>query len=284
MTDEQLRQLMLEGKGKMPPNKKLDDEKIRNLTVFLRDLVAGNPETGRAVADAQAQPLPRVDTVFQDKCSACHGPDGTGRTTIGKSLKIPELTSAFVQGQTADQLARVISQGNGRMPAYANKFNPVQIGQLVSYIRTLTKNGSEKEPVKGEESHLSIPQPATIALAPSPAANRAPPNASKEMKNKAPEPKPAAVPAVKKAPLIGQQLYIAKCFACHSSDGSGMSTVGKSMKIPSLTSQQVQEQSDEILADVISNGVGKMPAYRSRFSEEQIQLLVAYIRELGKKH
>jgi len=55
------------------------------------------------------------------------------------------------------------------------------------------------------------------------------------------------------------------------------------MRIPSLTSPQVQGQSDEILAGVISNGVGKMPAYQRKYNLEQIGLLVVYIRELGKK-
>jgi len=56
------------------------------------------------------------------------------------------------------------------------------------------------------------------------------------------------------------------------------------MKIPNLASLQVQAKSDEALAEVISNGVGRMPAYKKKHSPQQIELLVAYIRELGKKH
>ncbi len=97
------------------------------------------------------------------------------------------------------------------------------------------------------------------------------------------EPKLSNVQAATTTPRSGRQIYIAKCSACHSSDGSGAGTIGKSMRIPSLTSPQVQGQSDEILASVISNGVGKMPAYGKKYSPEQIQLLVAYIRELARK-
>ena len=79
-------------------------------------------------------------------------------------------------------------------------------------------------------------------------------------------------------------MYVAKCSACHSSDGWGTGTIGKSMKIPNLASLQVQAKSDEALAEVISNGVGRMPAYKKKHSPQQIELLVAYIRELGKKH
>jgi mono/diheme cytochrome c family protein len=296
MTDEQLRQLILEGRGKMPPAKKFDDEKVRNLTLFLRDLAAGNPDTGRAVREAQAQPLPHIEEVFRDKCSACHAQDGTGRTTVGKSLNIPDLTSAFAQTRSAAELAEVISKGKGKMPGYAKRYNPVQIGQLVSYIRGLTKRDSTREPVEDQKLSKSIakPQPALptavtaqpepIPPTPDSAVSAATPKPPSGEEGKTQKPKPAPAPAAKKMPKSGRQIYIAKCFACHSSDGSGTGTIGKSMRIPNLASPGVQGRSDESLASAISEGVGKMPAYKKKYSPDQIQLLVAYIRELGKKH
>jgi mono/diheme cytochrome c family protein len=56
------------------------------------------------------------------------------------------------------------------------------------------------------------------------------------------------------------------------------------MKIGSLTSPQVRARSDDSLARVISDGLGKMPAYKRKYDREQIWLLVAYIRELDKGH
>src|SRR5207253_106963 len=123
----------------------------------LRDLAAGNPNSGQAVAEDQAHPLPHVEEVFRDKCSACHAQDGSGRTTIGKSVNIPDLTSASVQSQSGEELATVISDGKGRMPRYAKTFNPVQVRQLMLYVRTLAKTGSEKAPGKSEQSQASIP-------------------------------------------------------------------------------------------------------------------------------
>ena len=67
------------------------------------------------------------------------------------------------------------------------------------------------------------------------------------------ESQPTTVPSASKALKSGRQTYVAKCSACHSSDGSGTGTIGKSMRIPSLTSPQVQRQDDETLASVISN-------------------------------
>src|SRR5438067_7581517 len=49
-TDQQLQQVVVEGRGRMPGNKKLNDEQARSLTLFLRDLVDGKPKVGRAAA------------------------------------------------------------------------------------------------------------------------------------------------------------------------------------------------------------------------------------------
>lgn len=290
MRDEQLRELILHGQGKMPSNKKLGEEKLRNLTAFLRDLAAGNPEAGRAVAEAQAQPLPDVGRVFHDKCSACHGPDGVGQTTIGRGLKIPNLTSAVVQIRSTGELIQAISAGRGSMPGYANQFNPVQIRQLVSYLRAFTKSENLVRPAEPGESMPRVvqapPTPSieatvqrvTATSIPSVPFNRATADSPKSVENK------TANHPVKKGLLNAEQLYVAKCSTCHSRDGSGTGTVGKSLRIPSLASRQVQQHSDETLTQAINNGAGKMPSYKRKFSTEQIQMLVTYIREFGTNH
>ena len=49
------------------------------------------------------------------------------------------------------------------------------------------------------------------------------------------------------------QLYVAKCAACHSVDGSGTGTIGRSMGIASLTSPQVQGRSDEAAEQILND-------------------------------
>ena len=73
-----------------------------------------------------------------------------------------------------------------------------------------------------------------------------------------------------------------KCAMCHGQDGTG-SEVGKSMNVPDLRSQAVQKLSDAELAQIISNGKGGMPSFKSSLSEDQIHSLVAYIRSLHPK-
>jgi len=73
-----------------------------------------------------------------------------------------------------------------------------------------------------------------------------------------------------------------KCAMCHGADGSG-SAVGKSMNVPDLRSPVVQKMPDAELAQVITDGKGGMPSFKSSLSEEQIHALVAQVRSLRPK-
>jgi mono/diheme cytochrome c family protein len=80
------------------------------------------------------------------------------------------------------------------------------------------------------------------------------------------------------------KLYQSKCAACHGPDGSGNTTVGKTLKIRDLRDPDVQKQSDADLAAIIAKGKEKMPAYEKSLKESDIKGLVAHIREVaGKK-
>ena len=74
-----------------------------------------------------------------------------------------------------------------------------------------------------------------------------------------------------------------KCAMCHGPDGAG-SEVGKSMNVPDLRSPAVQKLPDAQLAQIISDGKGGMPPFKSSLSEAQVHSLVTYVRSLrGKK-
>jgi mono/diheme cytochrome c family protein len=75
--------------------------------------------------------------VYKAKCASCHGPDGKGETSIGKSMKLKSLASAEVQKTSDADLTKTISDGKGKMPAYKAKLSPDEIKALVAYIRTL---------------------------------------------------------------------------------------------------------------------------------------------------
>ena len=73
-----------------------------------------------------------------------------------------------------------------------------------------------------------------------------------------------------------------KCAICHAPDGSG-SEVGKSMNVPDLRSPAVQKLPDAQLAQIISDGKGGMPPFKTSLSEDQVHALVTHIRSLHQK-
>ncbi len=75
------------------------------------------------------------------------------------------------------------------------------------------------------------------------------------------------------AGLFGEALYERSCAGCHLADGSGAGgpAVGPGSDSVELT--------DEQLVGAIRVGPGSMPGFR-RFSDEQVESLVVYLREL----
>ena len=71
-------------------------------------------------------------------------------------------------------------------------------------------------------------------------------------------------------------LYKAKCAMCHGADGSGKAAMGTK----SLGSADIQKMSDADLTNAITNGKGKMPAYKGKLTDAQISDMVKYIRTL----
>jgi cytochrome c6 len=93
-----------------------------------------------------------------------------------------------------------------------------------------------------------------------------------------------AAPSSMQAQSAADKIYKANCVLCHSADGSGSSSTGKAMHAKDLRSDEIQKQSDAALAEVITKGRGKMPAFGTKIKPEDVTKLVAYIRALpGKK-
>ena len=74
-----------------------------------------------------------------------------------------------------------------------------------------------------------------------------------------------------------------KCASCHGKDGRGKTFKGKLSHARDLTSGEWQNDvSDERLFNSISNGRNKMPAFKKKLSEAQIDELVAYVRRFRR--
>ncbi|MBZ5653864.1 MAG: cytochrome c [Acidobacteriia bacterium] len=81
----------------------------------------------------------------------------------------------------------------------------------------------------------------------------------------------------------GATTFKSKCAICHGPDGSGKTPMGEKLKILDLRSADVQKLSDAELTQIVAKGKDKMPAYDGKLTKEQIDQVIAHIRELAKK-
>ena len=90
-------------------------------------------------ASSQAAITPAGDgaATYKAKCIACHGADGSGNTTTGKTLKVRDLRSAEVQKQSDDQLFNIVAKGKEKMPGYEKTLGADKCKELVAYVRHL---------------------------------------------------------------------------------------------------------------------------------------------------
>ena len=78
-------------------------------------------------------------------------------------------------------------------------------------------------------------------------------------------------------------LFAKNCATCHGKDGQAKTFKAKFNHARNLTDAKWQaEVRDERIFNSISNGKGKMPEWGKKFSESEINALVAYVRKLKK--
>jgi cytochrome c oxidase cbb3-type subunit III len=140
LTDEQITDMIHNGKSPMPP---FPDIKGDELKALLKFLTGGEPstkpttETNPEAADESEQaemagpPQQPGRAIFQQNCSFCHGRDAMGGETG------PDLTrSKLVTGdKTGDQILTVVREGRpgNKMPAF--NFSSQQLQDLLAFIR-----------------------------------------------------------------------------------------------------------------------------------------------------
>lgn len=75
--------------------------------------------------------------------------------------------------------------------------------------------------------------------------------------------------------LVGQDLFERTCAVCHGDGGEG------STNRPALNQgSNAATLTDEQIRGVISVGPGAMPSFASRLSDEQVDSLIEYLRQL----
>ncbi len=84
---------------------------------------------------------------FKKSCASCHGADGRGSAAMAKMLKVkPEamnLVDEKVSAKTAEELAKTVMDGRGKMPAYKSKLSAGQLKEVLGYLRALMKAAAD---------------------------------------------------------------------------------------------------------------------------------------------
>ena len=88
-------------------------------------------------ATATSDPLATARANYAKNCEGCHGPKGEGGLVKvdNKQIKVPSLKSEHAIKHTDDQIAKMITNGEEEMPAFKDKMNQQEIGDLVKFVR-----------------------------------------------------------------------------------------------------------------------------------------------------
>ncbi|WP_408098987.1 c-type cytochrome [Peredibacter sp. HCB2-198] len=77
--------------------------------------------------------------------------------------------------------------------------------------------------------------------------------------------------------LLGQTLYNRNCALCHGFDGSGDSLpVRRGLTRP----DPLFEKELPDLYEVVTHGIGRMPAFKRKLTQSERQMVVAYVEAL----
>lgn len=97
--------------------------------------LTGLSATAALAADAKAG-----QDVFAKSCKSCHGADGTPNPSIAKMMKVDmkNLGSADVQSQSDGDIAKIVTEGKGKMKPVKSVSGPA-VDNVVAYVRTPKK-------------------------------------------------------------------------------------------------------------------------------------------------
>ena len=74
-------------------------------------------------------------TLYDTKCSQCHGKDGVAKPPGRGSKNFND--PAFQNAWSNDAIAAITSEGKGKMPGYRSKLTPAQIQAVAAHVKTL---------------------------------------------------------------------------------------------------------------------------------------------------
>lgn len=233
-----------EGRGEMPSyRERLSSDERWDVVFFVWRIPTTNAslELGQEIFDAD--------------CATCHGDDGSGEL-LG-SADFTELRQ--MDNLAPRDLYLTVTQGRGSMPAWQSQLSQDQRWAVIDYLRTFSYDPE----LDGEPTTIEPTQAADSSEVSTCPTDQPNPFAADEA---------AAIQA-------GQEVYGARCAACHGEDASG--------GLPGTPDFTAAEISDDLGANPggyfcsVSEGLGTMPGFGSALSAEQIWQVLTYLRSRG---
>lgn len=96
--------------------------------------------TAPTTAASPAKPVDEFASAranYQKNCEGCHGEKGEGglAKVDNKQIKVPSLKADHALKHTDEQLTKMITNGEEKMPAFKDKLKPEEITEMVRYVR-----------------------------------------------------------------------------------------------------------------------------------------------------
>lgn len=90
-----------------------------------------------ATVSAAADKAPSTEILYKQKCSKCHGADGSGETSMGRIFGSPDFTDSgwWAKHANSGELVSMITRGKKNMPAFGKKLTKAQIASLAGYVQ-----------------------------------------------------------------------------------------------------------------------------------------------------
>ena len=73
--------------------------------------------------------------LYESKCAMCHGKDGVAKPMAKGSANLND--PAYQKANDAAAIAKVVTEGRNKMPAYKGKLTDAEIQAVAAHVKTL---------------------------------------------------------------------------------------------------------------------------------------------------
>lgn len=98
---------------------------------------SSNP-TAKPGASSTPDQFANARDLFAKNCQTCHGANGAGgpvKLDDGTRLKVPSLREGHALRHSDEDFTKQITKGGDGMPSFEKKLTPVQMNEIIRFIR-----------------------------------------------------------------------------------------------------------------------------------------------------